>query len=758
MFLTHSCVQYLAYIGKMRFQEDKRAEATIPLLLSIKCFTRISQDFPRSGDFNIFSRWFFLSSVYRSESLAGEGMLVAASALFQSIELPTQGEDPSNDPILDLFHYFGNLANKVMPLFTTSESCVPNERKTLISRLIQLSDGDFESNFSPSESGKVYMLTTSLTIDMLLETARKEGHIIGAFEKHCGLPFSLETILRAVFSNSFSKNESIDMQSLLIMKIKILTDILVEMGRVLQSNASKRKLSQSRWIASYNEIVRLAMSFIRKLHSDSDSACNDCLVATFYVVSSVSLLSRHPDATFGNWALRSLRNVDDDQKEVDPVISMADYLARKAAAALSQEAGGYSQWHVAALAIRPAVNLYCLQLSSLCRYNEVGEPHENVLFQLHTTVKALGDQTCLPSKLEASLQYCVVSTLSRLCDFLSLNGEKLLATQIASLNEEASRLPDRDVHDWFEAITLSLMAADTVAASVASKEIFESRPYQELVDAEIIGCRLRLSASRSMEQAKSNEVFEQLTNLLKVVDEIPSINTNSGMKQLVQWVRTTILLGLAESACWRGDSFSELGYLKACFSECRQLVLASGKDKPRVLVDKTSGGPNFWQEVALGTLLVRCAERKIDCLRRSSLLYSQVGDHRKAASYAISAAKLAGLESLSSTGVKPKISDFLSFFQSRTCKNSRETSFRRLILRTVAQANPLDRTRAAFQGDRGEQIMLPSAKFPRFLAGLSVSKELEEISDVIEGEFKIFFVDLIFKTDFLILVSIYHSW
>jgi hypothetical protein len=521
-----------------------------------------------------------------------------------------------------------------------------------------------------------------------------------------------------------STNSSIDQNTLLAANIRTLVETMAKLGLVLQRDPiGPSEEGRGANILDFKYVCRLSESYANKLDTSPDAELIQVTTALLYVVASVSLVSCHPVAAFESWSVRSFSRKDGDS--IANLYDQAGWYASEASRVLESLSWNGSEWTALSSATLSAVDLFRLQLSCLQKRQEQGELQGISLDHLGGIMKTL-EAVSSASKLIDTTKRCIVTILVRLGRLFSLEGESLYAVQVSQWGIPASRGEGTRVHPWFEAEALSLLAPNSVMPFLTNANLegdFQKNP----ADIEALACRLRLLVYASRNGTDLDRLRERFLGILNQIKCKSACDSSSLL--LFIWCRTTVFLGLSECSVQLGDLELAVSLLKACFSQCKHIATKCGAGKDASIASEDS---SIWEKVAMESLPVRCKERQVECLRQTALLYSRLGDHKKALEYAETALSTGTMTSSQFVRAGSTFSEMIRFSRMNPCQNSSEIQLRRLLLRMKASATPMDLV--AKELSPRKEAVLSSTDFAKWREVVSSNLELEGIIDLLESE------------------------
>jgi hypothetical protein len=332
----------------------------------------------------------------------------------------------------------------------------------------------------------------------------------------------------------------------------------------------------------------------------------------------------------------------------------------------------------------------------------------------------------------AASKSCLSFVLLRLCDWLSFQGEKILASQIAAWSTQALQGNSKEVDSWFEATALSLSTAGGFLSALTPAHDKSHLAATQLADIEVRACRLRLLL-RSATPCAWNSYNSDLSALLSEVEGMLTAHSTRDLAHLIQWSRCTVILALSESAEQGGQYELAIAFLGTCYGVSGRIAASLASERRPA---SRSNLP-FWKRVAMATLMVRSTERRVYCLQRIGGLYMRIGDHGKADLYAVSAAEVAGTSILAANRRKATFSDDISYSRSHPCGSSQHMQIRRGLLYTKGQATALDLVLKEVKRGPADGC-LTLVHFAKWRDELSINQDLEKINEILTGEYSSF--------------------
>jgi len=639
------------------------------------------------------------------------------------------------EPKFYLFCWMGRLTKGVITSGPEPENFqASDQRRALISKLVALFAERPQRSENVDTDSHAMGISSWHIVDSLLKASKDEETICSSYKSIFGEPFSFGSILQTFLSDCTAYSEPTGVATIeaLIVRTKIVLDVLVHLGCLLQKDGGQHQ-EDSPLVKDFDQILCFGVSCLQKLcgNNAENEPHYQVLQSVLHIFSSVSLISQHPLMEYDRWSLDQeyLRGTNDDSGFL---LMYASKLARKAAQFLPDSISGESEWGMVASAMKPAISLFQLQLSYMRRPCGAVESSEDFLPELRRVVENLSGAASDDYIVEAS-KWCAVSVLSRLCDSLALEGERLYAVEVAAWNNSVVTIDSQsDIHRWFEAAAVALQASDSVVSRDSPPNRHTSVDSVDSSSLEAFACLLRQRLARPRTQAELIEIDGQLrSHLLQIEQSDVSSGLTIDQPGLLLWSKSTAQLALAELEESRGRIERGLYHTKECFQSCRKLSKQIERRKFSESKRNGSSAP-FWQEIVMATLLIRCTQRQVECLGKMASFYMRTGAWRKANRYTVTATKLAGFEALGDGDETQGFSQLVSASRSHPYNNSQEMRLRRLHLRASARATPWDVVNKELDGEY-RLCSMPQTRFSKLAVGNN--RRLDEVLNVFEGEY-----------------------
>lgn len=720
-----NAAKFLNVIGRKRLELGGGAGAFLPLLHSVQLLIHLAPALSAKAlsSLKISTRLAFLSTAYSSLNMEDASIIATALALSFDVAEASLSPHGYQDPLVNVVEHFVELTHDVISSSSNPSDQSLSQRNALATALVRYLSQRDKSSFCDDSSAKQSALPPERAIDLLLHTLVDRSCSAAAnFEQCCGVAFGLSGILKVMFTkNSVPRLRDMDQLTHQAQKSCLIGTIIAKLGQALQRLDSTIIIeNRAASFLDYNRIGRLAESYIQSL-SLKDDVPKRVVTAAVLTVASVSLI----------WCLAPLEHdswCDSVEEEINPrlhmFVTLAQKFAEKASAAVWDEYTPSTVWECTEASIRLALVLYRNQLSNLRRFNDSVNTldMESLAYLVEGVTEFAEPFSCLGAILQQSL----VRSLVRLHGRFSRTGEELQALEVAQWTAKATPKDDTNPKSWFEAAVLSLMAKDTVAPLQHFEYVETVAVVNKSAAMESEACRLRLFARCTEDEETLDRTSTKLRDIFITACKQSSSPVVATMLPLIWWLRTTALIGIAECEEKRGDLESALQSLRNCYKECKKLMSLMANSRKTRETDSPS-----WSRAALNSLPSRCSERQLECLQKSALLYSRLGERKKALDYA---GLVMGAVQSSATplDVKASFPDLVLLSRSSSVQDCLEMKSRRLLLRLKAQASPHELVVQALGDGNPCDQFLSLAQFPR---SHSVNCEFEVISDIAESKF-----------------------
>ena len=223
----------------------------------------------------------------------------------------------------------------------------------------------------------------------------------------------------------------------------------------------------------------------------------------------------------------------------------------------------------------------------------------------------------------------------------------------------------------------------------------DDKLWQHLAEAELASSLIRINILHTF----GNDLAVLAKHAFEIFN---SLEMMEGSNHLAQWVSGSVAETISEIFEATGNIRESIRWLRRCLRSCRQSLETLKKQRNFIM----SSSLPLWIQAAMATIYVRLSERHINCLRRISLLYGKLGNHRKSEGYALTAA---GNSEFLNVKTKSESSEILAMAYSSlaTSGNNRELASHRLLVQVKAQATALDAVARALCGLDYQQSQPP---------------------------------------------------
>ena len=567
--------------------------------------------------------------------------------------------------------------------------------------------------------GKPVAFSTLRAAETLLEASRQGGLSVELFESVAQCQFSFAGIFQVMFAYSaMISHPRLSLESLQLEKMKILIEAIERYGQALQRQDLEKEVA-SQMLGNFGHVIHLASFFLQKIGNNQDEAQLSVAQSVLYLLSSISLVSRHRLMNFGLWVQ------DRSQSDIShSVVNYAKKLVLKSLKFLDGMAECESDWYVLSRAILPVIKLYNSQLS--CSGSECVEFRLEVdlFIKLRNIVEVLAAESASSSSLIDTARQCIIACLFRLGDLLQFYGETLHALQVTVWAKCAASTDYEAIRPWLESKLLAIQSSEVAMLTFAPEVEISHVHYRSAVEAECRACHLRMRVKIASDIQELQDIEEIIFAL---IDDM-CMRENHTSDSLHLWTKTTGLMALSECLERRGDVLGALNVGLECYQCTRTLfVLLSGSRKA---ASKT--GTLLCETAVLDTLPLRCIERQLECLVRISSSHLKLGDRKEVMYYMSKAMELSGSSWISGIDKKAGFLGFIAASRSNLCHNNKEFRLRRLFLSAMARATSLDCVSNAFQPVSAKPLF--SKQNDWTLLGNRVESELEQVFDTAAGE------------------------
>ena len=605
-------------------------------------------------------RWSYLSSLFASNGMADASILAGLLALiYDAFETPQNSETLD----LDLIKFVCTRSNGVLDVSHGSRVpplCGTERRRGMIARLLRcLRDLDV-SSYDKDDSSESGTLTASVVVScfegVMNGTVTKASRYV---EETCAVPFYLSGILRAMLPRNtipFEKSQSPHSSDLA--KVRMLVDLIREVGSSLQSGFFQSDESFQRMLRCHKTMSRLAVSLVQSLKSSPLSNGQvSILKSTLFCVASSSIL---PFELCGaeQYGERELESRDSTH---DILLSSANALTALAISSLSEVVD--SEWRAFTSALRP-IFLYLRQIGCNTTENEL-----ELIHSLDAAMEQLLTPKSPPEILAAQV---LMSFVSHRAEILHARGEGFTALRLAHWSYYVASYLDSASKEEKETAYLRMMSPCTIFSHIrdtSEGEVLVSEKYFD--DIELLAnreqCKMVVFADHLTAERICSNVKEKLA-------EYEATSTNiSEHAHYIYWVKGTLTQTLAMAYKSRGNLEKAAVLYKQCLRLSKQTLLASLRQLSDVAKCKGTAISDL-------SAIQRTEVRQTELLVTLAWIYRLSGDYRRADTYLRSAIKCVPTGDLYAVADLSKNADnVIESLYSLKLDNPRVAELRRII-------------------------------------------------------------------------------
>jgi hypothetical protein len=658
-------------------------------------------------NYQISARWAHLASVLQSLEMIDEACIASVAALVTDASGPPNNCDSYDFP-LNLLSHFVSQSSQALAC-STPPVPVSNQRKSMTRRLVTLFSErkTAEAASAPSEQSTVLSVRSALRL--MIKNIDEESLISTVVEQKCGIRFQLGELLRVIFLESTCRKEAADR---LVKKVAVLVEILVCLGGTIQRlsvEESEDAIALTRLSEDYDVVLSVIINLIRRItDSFQQISAQPVLLASLYIVASSALL---PYRSFYHDAPAE----EDGANLPIPSFTLARRLAEKAKSCVETPSESDSNWEVQSVGIRASVLYYCYHISRLSGHQEELDDKIQQLYGLfYDAVEPFRIHSKSASPLHAFSSSCLLWSLSNFRGLLEWDGDILRAALVAQWTRCLIPDHERFASYWNHAATttacLSAGILPNPASSIDSKSTLSTLvgllktqqgmdTLNHLFEIEFLISQFRLGLRA--ENGSQVDTGDQSRILVVLQRKIEVIEDSSALEVSVfaEWVLATIELTHTEMSETNGDICGALRHSKRCMKQCQKL--SSTLRRAHGLLPTYP----FWSRVAFSTLYYQVNDRERYCRRLTTLLYSRLGDYRKAEAHAVSAMLYTGVQDGAASKSRSKFSEIL--LSKASIRGSNEKLFFRLRMEVQAMATSLDHVAFELSNKSVDNIAMP---------------------------------------------------
>lgn len=659
------------------------------------------------------NRFAFMAKVYKSVEKFDEAIIALIYSLtFHAAEtslLRTNSDDSFHKLLLGMTELTKDVTGHCPDDYVSDSK----KRQGLVRDLFSLLHHKNRSEVNSESFGVLDKPNATKMIDVLLKKSYGSSTILSTGLLCSNVLDALVTdevvSLTPVFNGSSIRNE----------KIMIATELMMKLGCFLEDHAESEKHQIFASISEYERCHHIIKNFIAQTCDDHTK--KQLIMALINIAASFFLISRETTFDFSRLAIEARCA---KTKQVPPrYLTISIQFADKAATSMRLNRNLDSVLLVLMTSVSFATDLYQLRLHSFLEKNDVPFAVDVDPRELQNTVAFLG-KTKSQSIFTRLTKQILSHVLLRSCNLFSLDGELINSAKMAHLNSLMHS--DREISEtsWIESIALSSFSTTAVMPSSLSSD-FRPETAVSPEQLEVMACRLRLLIHKSNADDEIQNIGNRLRCLMETLQRYqrrPALDNTTAC--LLQWIKTTIAIALAECDKRVSQLFSAMDLFRHCFAECKVMFSSFSLSAKET---STHTHTQFWRNHQITMLMSRCLTRQIECLERIAVLYTRLGDHRKALQYGKLVVTTAGLNVDTGTNSPMSFSKLIAITRESTCRNCDEIRLRRFFLRLLAAGTPITSLVKEFQNG---ETALSKVELPSRTCKRSENRMFEELADL----------------------------
>eukprot|EP00977_Amphora_coffeiformis_P009240 scaffold2102_cov161-Amphora_coffeaeformis.AAC.24 len=626
-------------------------------------------------------RWSCLSSFLASNDRIDASVVAGiVSLLYEAIECCEQ-EKTRIDTNIEFFGYICARSDGLLDLnhCGLENLDISDRRRGTILRLLRSLDKLECSCFVPHGDVKPSALTMSSIFECFDKIATDESMTVSNhIESMCNVSFSLSGLLRVMLPrNVVPAKRSIEADVLTRGKLRMVLDILHELGTALSTNAFHEDESSHSLLSCHKTITHLVVNLLGQLQNESsDSDFQSIAASAVYCSAATSIVP--VDFSGANWTNEEILTDGDSKGDNfrQKMTTNACAMVKSARSFLSKCKS--VDWKDLVVAMK-SVFLYVLDRYTF-GVSYSSDLQESIQIVMETLRAPLDCDIPSPQTLGAHI---AVSCLARQSDFLHARGERFAALRLAEWSYRVATQLDRHDKHWFEVTYLRKLSPSTIVGDVYRIETANVTSDGASIDemelqANRIRCRLAYFTD--------GPTSEKLCSLFETkLQECKELVKDEAREHPVQacWLQGTLAQILAICYTTRGDFERAISLCKDCLRLCKQALVASSRQLSSF---SRYRGSHFYDS----TTFQRLGERQTELLLTLASLAQGSGDHRRADTYIYSAVKGIGSKELYNTlELAQNASALMQSLYDLCLDNPRLSELRRLIWEfAVAKSSP----------------------------------------------------------------------
>lgn len=633
-------MQLLALNGKNQLDQGMNKGAILSMLHSLRLFMVISRNGAFKTDFQISLRWSAIGSVYSAMGNWEDATVAFVMSLLQdALESSPNPAGLTTDCWCTFFKFLGGLSNGIFDPDNVEDRFQSPRRIKLVSKTVQCIK-EWEN-----EKGGVANSWTSVAshmevVDILLQNQRNAS-------ERSEISFDIRPRL----------------QDILI--------VLFRMDVFCGSNQASRSAHELEYVSI---LALLHNQLQREICRDLNKKflCNAKEVSFHLLEDTIKNLVRSTsEAFYGElaWIMVQTNEACETHQKIgcalSRLVSSLDELGRCPK----------GDWDLLILSFRLSLRIRILMEENL------SEPDNFDEFIADASVFSSRIGVCMNAE-GSFARACAAGAMSQFIDYLSSNGYELAAAYCSFWCKDRIGATSNILLLLSNSVAYMQLGTDRLPLIDYCDLTHLDSSLPETDDLMFKACSLLAKIPKTRSSIDIMSAKQQLDELLADSDLLLIQENESKSVDSIasRWIRSTILLGLAELEENCGNYEVALQFIKSCFSECNNVA-------SRILCHLSADRK---EALRLKALRSQCTVRQIYCLEHLCILYHHTGDYRRALGYADVVWKdFSGLNTIS---VPPKASfcDILSFLSSQVCERPLQKRLRRNLLTAKLLSSPLD--------------------------------------------------------------------
>ena len=589
--------QSLAIHGRKRVELNKglKKYAATPLLLSIRLFACLRQPPPPSIQMS--ARWTELSFLFRSiDKLQLEAVSIMATLREIDVEyFQSKPMDEQDDIEFHLIEFLCGKCHGNVPHHGLGKNdCDNSTKESLVARLVAIF-GMVSINhvFAFNEDFKTKAMDVSILVEGILGDLTNAQSLKDYLERRLDANFSLPNLCSLLI---WEGGTSLWFQGFLTSMM-----VLQRMAKQLRTARIGDDGHEDRKrLREYREFGQATANYLER---SGNPNARSLAVALFYVGLSSSFISLESIVEPDSWNWKRFNQQDQTSKFHEDAVEFA----KMALDRLSKEEQEIHKF------VHEMIAFYLLRLESN-RSMKVVQDHQNLpqlALLCHNVLKRdFADFTTT----EKFLVKSVVSFLVYFSEWLFYRGDYMESLHISSLNLQLGRhFSLRSSFELLESRVLSHVNPNVAIPNEMNETHERERKFTFGSDDDWL--HIETSTYRIRRNILAAKDHEDLTLCQSDLDQLMLLAGQSTMKNK-NWTVANVYLRMADVCQGGGDFVGALAFVRKA-----------------LMLFRTSGGKRTNVSVYM------LCSRELECLQRMAMLYSDVGDRRKAHVYALQCTK-----------------------------------------------------------------------------------------------------------------------